>query len=246
MSLCRGAQGRRLQPSPGVSCRRSWTEADFVYLDSILFCENWSMEDHYMLPKEARTLAGENVRKIKEEKRLETRKGSGGEAQNHGVMAPPDCSSHSLCVRTPPGAGDSLSKEGALSLAGHIRKFFLIRGCFWATLNQLATSTVLARVVNTALRTERALVSLPTPSPVTPSSCNQSPFTDLPYPPWTHPHPLNLWPFLKVRPHSLGSGHFLPEKQPRMTLESFWSPNCCTVGLQRKETAGKARLKILE
>ena len=40
-----------------------------MYLDSILFCENWSMEDHYMFPKEARTLAGENVRKIKEEKR---------------------------------------------------------------------------------------------------------------------------------------------------------------------------------
>lgn len=181
-----------------------------MYLDSILLCENWSMEDHYMFPKEARTLAGENVRKIKEEKRLETRKGSGGEAQSHGVEAPPDRSSHSLWVCTPPGAGDSLSKEGALSLAGHIRKFFLMPGCFWATLNQLATSTLLARVVNTALRTERALVSLPTPSPVTPSSCNQSPFTDLPYPPWTHPYPLNLWPFLKSEATFPGLWAFSP------------------------------------
>lgn len=88
-----------------------------------------------MFPEEARTLPGENARKIEEEKRLETRKGS-REAQNHGVKAPADCSSHSLCVCTPPGAGDSLSKEGALSLAGHIRKFFLIPGCFWAALNQ--------------------------------------------------------------------------------------------------------------
>ena len=162
------------------SVEGSRTEADLVYLDSILFCENWSTENRYMFPEEARTLAGENVRKLKEAKRLETRKGSGGEAQNDGVKAPPHCSSHGLCVCTPPGAADSLPKEGALSLAGHIRKFFLILGCFWAALDQLATSTVLAREVNTALGTERALISLPTPSPVTPSSCNQSPFTDLP------------------------------------------------------------------
>lgn len=162
------------------SAEGSWTEGDLVYLGSILFCENWSMENRYMFPEEARTLAGENVRKLKEAKRLETRKGSGGEAQNAGVKAPPHCSSHGLCVCTPPGAADSLPKEGALSLDGHIRKFFLIPGCFWATLDQLATSTVLAWEVNTALGTERALISLPTPSPVTPTSCNQSPFTDLP------------------------------------------------------------------
>ena len=44
----------------------------------------------------------------------------------------------------------------------------------------------------------------------------------------------------------LGSGDSPPEKQPRMSLESFRSPNYCTVGLQKKETAGNARLKILE
>ena len=31
-----------------------------------------------------------------------------------------------------------------------------------------------------------------------------------------------------------------------MALESFWSPYYCTVGLQRKETEGNTRLKILE
>ena len=132
-----GSSGQTPPTQPGCeSGEGSWTDIDLLYLDSILLCENWSTENRYMFPEEARTLPGENVRKIKEEKRLETRKGSGGEAQNHGVKAPPDCSSHSLCVCTPPGAGDSLSKEGALSLAGHIRKFFLIPGCFWAALNQ--------------------------------------------------------------------------------------------------------------
>lgn len=135
----------------------------------------------------------------------------------------------SLCACTPPRTGRSLCKGGALSLDGPTSKFFLRPGCFWATLTQLATCTsiiMLTREVNTALRTE-SFLTRHTPAPPHHSPL-PLPATNHPsrtcHPPWTQPHPLKLWSFLKVRPHSLGSGQFFPHESSQ---EWLWRVSGC-------------------
>ena len=91
---------------------------------------------------------------------------------------------------------------------------------FLGSLNQLAISTVLAREVNTALGTEHALVSLPTPSPVTPSSCNQSPFMDPP-PSLDTPPPSQPLAFLESKATFPGLWGFPPREAAKNVFREF-------------------------
>lgn len=63
------------------------------------------------------------------------------------------------------------------------------------------------------------------------------------HPPWTHPHPLNLWPFLKVRPHSLGSGHFSPREAAKNGFREFLVTILLHCWFTKKETEGEHKVK---
>lgn len=63
------------------------------------------------------------------------------------------------------------------------------------------------------------------------------------HPPWTHPHPLNLWPFLKVRPRSLGSGDFPPREAAKNVFREFLVTKLLLRWFTKEGNCGERKVK---